>query len=407
MPDPQKSVFISYRRSASAFIARAIFQNLREHGFDAFMDVESIDAGHFEQIILNQVEARAHVLVVLAPGTVERFAEANDMMRREIEYAMDKGRNIVPLLVTGFSFGDAKAYLTGKLAELPGYNGVPVSHDYFDEAMERVRTRFLTKRMTGEIKAAPPSEQNVVQQKINEVMAQPTPTATQLSAEAVFAQAFSAQMAGNLDQAFAGYNEAIRLNPQFGYAYNNRGWIHFLRRNFDAAIADYTEALRFMPGYGLAYINRGLAYLNRGQPDAAINDYTSAITAQPQNAAGAYFQRGNAYFTMGNAAAALYDYNLALTANPQFPEAYNARGWLYYTMGNFNGALYDYNTAIGVNAQFPLPYRNRGILYNQMGNAAWAVNDYQTYLNLGGGQQNGDQMLVEQWIRSLRMTFGL
>jgi hypothetical protein len=43
----QKTVFISYRRSASRYIARAVFEHLRAQGYDAFLDVESIDAGDF------------------------------------------------------------------------------------------------------------------------------------------------------------------------------------------------------------------------------------------------------------------------------------------------------------------------------------------------------------------------
>jgi len=43
----------------------------------------------------------------------------NDMMRREIDFALDKQRNIVPLLVNNFSFGEAQPYLTGKLAICP------------------------------------------------------------------------------------------------------------------------------------------------------------------------------------------------------------------------------------------------------------------------------------------------
>ena len=45
MPEEQKTVFISYRRKPASFIARAIFMDLRAHGYDVFMDVEDIDAG--------------------------------------------------------------------------------------------------------------------------------------------------------------------------------------------------------------------------------------------------------------------------------------------------------------------------------------------------------------------------
>ena len=40
----EKTVFISYRRETSSFLARAIFLDLRHHGYDVFMDVESIDS---------------------------------------------------------------------------------------------------------------------------------------------------------------------------------------------------------------------------------------------------------------------------------------------------------------------------------------------------------------------------
>ncbi|MBK9751004.1 MAG: toll/interleukin-1 receptor domain-containing protein [Chloroflexi bacterium] len=53
------TVFISYRRSTSSYLARAIYMDLKQHGYDVFMDVQSIDAGQFDEIILRQIEARA------------------------------------------------------------------------------------------------------------------------------------------------------------------------------------------------------------------------------------------------------------------------------------------------------------------------------------------------------------
>ena len=57
----------------------------------------------------DQIEARAHFLIILTPGTVERCAEPGDWLRREIEYAIDKQRNIVPLLLNGFTFKDTES----------------------------------------------------------------------------------------------------------------------------------------------------------------------------------------------------------------------------------------------------------------------------------------------------------
>ena len=82
MGENEKTVFISYRRAASSFLARAIFQNLTASGYDVFMDVESIDSGTFDTIILNQIAARAHFIIILTPGSVERCIENNDWLRK-------------------------------------------------------------------------------------------------------------------------------------------------------------------------------------------------------------------------------------------------------------------------------------------------------------------------------------
>jgi hypothetical protein len=137
------TVFISYRRRASQFLAIAIFQDLRANGWDVFMDVASIDEGNFTEILLNQIAARAYFLVILTPGTVEGFADEKDWMRREIEYALDMGRKIIPVTASGFSFEQAAPHLTGKLAKLVDFNALDVPPAYFDEAMNRLRSRFL------------------------------------------------------------------------------------------------------------------------------------------------------------------------------------------------------------------------------------------------------------------------
>lgn len=187
MAAPPPTVFLSYRRNVSSFIARAVFQDLRQHGYDVFMDVESIDSGQFDTIILTQIAARTHFLVILTHGTLEGFQEPHDWLRREIEYALDLGRNVVPILVNDFRFdADADTYLTGKLRALPRHNGPTLYHDYFDAAMERLRTRFLKLPTQGDITPAPPQDAPVVQQKIDEAARQPAPTKQDLSAEDYF-----------------------------------------------------------------------------------------------------------------------------------------------------------------------------------------------------------------------------
>src|SRR5260370_25919975 len=183
MPMPSNSVFISYRRNASGYAARAVFDDLTAHGIDTFLDIESIDSGEFETIILNQIAARPYFLVILGPGCLERCAEPGDWLRREIERAINLDRMIVPLLTSAFDFNAAyaKPYLAGQLAKLPSYNAVNVPLDYFEAAMDRLRTRFLKTDLP--TTPTPPAERAAVQQKIEQAKAKPSVTPKQLSAQ--------------------------------------------------------------------------------------------------------------------------------------------------------------------------------------------------------------------------------
>jgi hypothetical protein len=49
------AVFISYRREVSRYFATALYQSLTQRGVDAFYDIRSIGAGHFDTVILTQM----------------------------------------------------------------------------------------------------------------------------------------------------------------------------------------------------------------------------------------------------------------------------------------------------------------------------------------------------------------
>jgi SOS regulatory protein LexA len=140
----EKTIFISYRRENAPW-AIAIYQYLTSHGFDAFYDFQNVDSGNFEKVIIENIKARAHFIIVLTPSALDNCKEPDDWLRREIETAMDEKRNIVPLMLENFDFGSPliKRKLTGKLSPLKGYNGLRIYAEYFFEGMEKLSQRFL------------------------------------------------------------------------------------------------------------------------------------------------------------------------------------------------------------------------------------------------------------------------
>ncbi len=380
MPDTDRMVFLSYRRDVSSFIARAIFLDLRANGYDVFMDVESIDSGQFETIILNQIAARPHFLVILTPGAVDRCAEPGDWLRREIEMAMDLGRNVVPILVNNFSFEASKAHLTGKLEGLQKYSGLDVPHNYFDAAMERLRTKFLKRPVSGAIQPAPAADQPTVSRKIEEAASEPPPTQEQLTAEQYFFRGLVRHKT-DIKGRITDYSESIRLNPYTAPPYSNRGIAYYDKGDYDAAILDFDKAIGLGPKNAIMYSNRGSAYSAKGNFDAAIRDYDEAIRLDPESAP-AYADRGWLHLGKREYDEAIRDYNTAIRLDPEYSIAYNNRGYLYNKLGEFEAAIRDLDEAIRLDSNFINPYSHRAESYLALAQPSDAIDDFRKSLEL-------------------------
>lgn len=245
------SVFISYRRSVSAFVARAVFQDLRSHNFNVFMDVESIHAGEMDTIILNQIAVRPYFVLILAPGSLDRCNEPDDWLRREIEHAMDVQRTIIPVMTSNFDFESARPYMTGKLASLSRFQAVNVPHDYFDAAMERLRTRFL-RPINIPTTALSPAEQAAVQRKIEQANAAPPVTDRQLNAQDHFERGLLAYMKDDRASALVDYGKAIKLDATFAEAFAAIGLVYRDLEQTANAVESFHRALELQPDHPLA-----------------------------------------------------------------------------------------------------------------------------------------------------------
>ena len=91
-------------------------------------------------------------------------------------------------------------------------------------------------------------------------------------------------VAEEFDKAIADFTEAIRLNPNHGPAYCERGDTYAVKGDYDKAIADYNQALALNPNYAIGYNNRGVAWKDKGDYDKAIADFNQALAINPNHA---------------------------------------------------------------------------------------------------------------------------
>jgi len=243
----ENTVFISYRRT-NFWTALAVFQNLSQHGYDVFLDYRSIPSGDFDQVITENVKARAHFIVILGPYSLERCDEPEDWLRREIELAIETKRNIIPLMIEGFSFSSysTEKTLTGKLANLKKYNAVGIPAEYFDEAMAKLRgAGFLSRPLESILHPV----SDITNQITNEQYAEATKATPvekeQLTAENWFERGMAFIDQNLYDEAIGSFTNSIDL--QLGThltaaAYANRAFARRKKGDVNGALSDTNEA---------------------------------------------------------------------------------------------------------------------------------------------------------------------
>ena len=139
-----KSVFLSYRRDAAGkLFARLIEQALTQRGYAVFLDVDSIESGHWKEQLYDQVPARDHFLLLLTPNALTRCAEEQDWVRREYELAVQHRRNIVPVRNEDFNTSSERESSPDSVRGVFDLEMHRVAHSSFVADIDELVSRFI------------------------------------------------------------------------------------------------------------------------------------------------------------------------------------------------------------------------------------------------------------------------
>lgn len=128
-------IFVSYRRDGGDALAGRLADRLKAMGYSVFYDVESMRSGTFNTQILQAISQCSDFLLVLPPRALDRCSDPNDWVRREVAYALQCNKNIIPVMMRGFEFPE---YLPEDIAKLRSIEGITASSEYFDAVIKRI-----------------------------------------------------------------------------------------------------------------------------------------------------------------------------------------------------------------------------------------------------------------------------
>ncbi len=133
-------IFISYRRS-SYDTANLIATRLRSAGYSVFFDMETLRSGKFNEQLYEVIDNCKDFVIVLPPNALDRCVNEDDWVRLEACRAMERNKNIVPIMLNGFVWPQE---MPCGMEELRNYQAITASSiEYFDMSMERLQSRYL------------------------------------------------------------------------------------------------------------------------------------------------------------------------------------------------------------------------------------------------------------------------
>ena len=96
------------------------------------------------------------------------------------------------------------------------------------------------------------------------------------SYEAHFWRGRALVKSGRDDDAIAAFETAVELNPGYSYAYDNLRWIYLRRSDYGTSLEYLNRSLALKPENGWAYYNRGRIHFQMGQREKALQGTETA-----------------------------------------------------------------------------------------------------------------------------------
>ena len=194
---------------------------------------------------------------------------------------------------------------------------------------------------------------------------------------------------GKYNEAKSSLDQAIILNPDpaaLFFIYYRRGDLNYKLELLEESITDFSKSIELQPQYEWAYLDRGMALADTGKTTEAEKDFFKALELKP-NWGDAFYCLGINYQDQGKTEKAMEYFKLAVkdTDNELLfkDKAYNNIGILYNHQKKYNESVLYFDKAIELNPNYSLAYINRAVAKYQLNDIDGVCSDLHRAVELG------------------------
>ena len=166
---------------------------------------------------------------------------------------------------------------------------------------------------------------------------------------------------GQLDEALAAYQTALKIRPDKPAALTNIGVVYYQQGKFDDAVQQLQKALEIDPQDAETHYMLGATYVQQQKLDEAEKSFNTAIELKPDLAA-AYTGLGNVQLARKNVDEAIKTLQEATSRQPNQAEAWLALGQAYAAQGTKTEASKALNQCLQTSQPGPLRSRCEQVL---------------------------------------------
>jgi len=139
-------IFISYRREGGYDTAKHLNDLLTRDGYKVSFDIDTLRSGDFDTQLFDRIDNCKDFILIVDKNAFVRtlnpsYDPQKDWMRCELSQALKKGKNIIPIFLTGINgFPEG---LPDDIAGVVTKNGIEFNRSYFDAFYDDLKKRFL------------------------------------------------------------------------------------------------------------------------------------------------------------------------------------------------------------------------------------------------------------------------